>query len=291
MTYGKFKKELLKQLRERLNGEEVTIVRGKNNGIKGERFQFKDSDEKLLWQTIHIRDIYDQYRDGVTMDDCVEFLAGLYQTSPDAEEILSCWDKAKWQIEMRIVNRRWQQKFLKQVVCQKFLDLAIYCVLVFERNPGGFIGNSVKTWMLERWGITEEELWEAAKKNLYNQTFAICSIDNVSGISGTKLEQILNLSDLDNEIYVLTNPYYYNGAVGMLRTDLLEKFAAQQGYDLYILPSSVDEVILLPDRGDRKASYLKSLVRKNNRDYADGCELSDNIYYYHRGQGKLEVLK
>ena len=77
MTYGKFKKELLKQLRERLNGEEVTIVRGKNNGIKGERFQFKDSDEKLLWQTIHIRDIYDQYRDGVTMDDCVEFLAGL----------------------------------------------------------------------------------------------------------------------------------------------------------------------------------------------------------------------
>lgn len=95
MTYGKFKKELLKQFRERLNGEEVNIVRIKNNGIKGERFQFKDSDENLLWQTIHIRDIYDQYRDGVTMDDCVEFLAGLYQTSPDAEEILSCWDKAK----------------------------------------------------------------------------------------------------------------------------------------------------------------------------------------------------
>ena len=244
-----------------------------------------------MWQTIHIRDIYDQYRDGVTMDDCVEFLAGLYQTSPDAEEILSCWDKAKGQIEMRIVNRRWQQKFLKQVVYHKFLDLAVYYVLAFERNPGGFIGNSVKTWMLERWGITEEELWEAAKKNLYNQTFAICSIDNVSGISGTKLEQILDLSNLDNEIYVLTNPYYYNGAVGMLRTDLLEKFADQQGYDLYILPSSVDEIILLPDRGDRKASYLKSLVRKNNRDYADGCELSDNIYYYHRGQGKLEVLK
>lgn len=290
MTYGKFKKELLKQFRERLNGEEVNIVRIKNNGIKGERFQFKDSNENLLWQTIHIRDIYDQYRDGVTMDDCVEFLVGLYQTSPDAEEILSCWDKAKGQIEMRIVNRRWQQKFLKQVVYQKFLDLAVYCVLVFERNPGGFLGNSVKTWMLERWGIAEEELWEVAWSNLKNQQFVICNIENVTGISNYELEELLDLSNLDNEAYVLTNQYYYNGAVGIMRTDLLEEFSKKKECDFYIIPSSMNEVILVPDTGKRDPEFLKGLLVKNNVNYCNGEELSNHVYYYYKERRKIEMV-
>lgn len=290
MTYGMFKKELIKQFRERLNGEEVNIVRIKNNGIKRERFQFIDSDENLLWQTICIRDIYDQYRDGVAMDDCVEFLVGLYQTSPDAEEILTCWDKAKGRIEMRIVNRRWQQKFLKQVVYQKFLDLAVYCVLVFERNPGGFIGNSVKTWMLERWGITEEELWEAAWSNLKNQQFVIGNIENVTGISNYELEELLDLSNLDNEAYVLTNRYYYNGAVGILRTDLLEEFSKKKECDFYIIPSSMNEVILVPDTGKRDPEFLKGLLVKNNANYCNGEELSNHVYYYYKERRKIEMI-
>ena len=66
----------------------------------------------------------------------------------------------------------------------------------------------------------------------YNNSF---SIDNVSGISATKLEQNLDLSDLDNEIYILTNPYY-NGAAGMLRTEYVSESC--KGYsDIFLVLS------------------------------------------------------
>ena len=58
------------------------------------------------------------------------------------------------------------------------------------------------------------------------------SIDNVSGISATKLEQNLDLSDLDNEIYILTNPYY-NGAAGCFGQNTFRNLA--KGILIYFL--------------------------------------------------------
>ena len=76
----------------------------------------------------------------------------------------------------------------------------------------------------------------------------------------------------------------------MLRFDLLEKFADQKECNLYILPSSLNEVILIPDRNDRTPDFLRSLVKKNNKYYPDEGDLSENIYYYRRGEKKLEVV-
>ena len=60
----------------------------------------------------------------------------------------------------------------------------------------------------------------------------------------------------------------------------MKKFAEQIQGNLYILPSSANEVILLPDRGDKSPEFLRSLVKKNNKDYASEEDLSENIYYY-----------
>ena len=90
--------------------------------------------------------------------------------------------------------------------------------------------------------------------------------------------------------HILTNEYHNNGAVGMMRFDLLESFAVQKECNLYILPSSLNEVILIPDRGDRTPDFLRSLVKKNNKDYPEEGDLSENIYYYRRGKKQLEVI-
>ncbi len=94
---------------------------------------------------------------------------------------------------------------------------------------------------------------------------------------------------LDDESYVLTNKYHNNGAVGILHTDLLEKFSRRIGCDFYILPSSVNEVVLVPDRVKRNPVDLGRFVAKNNKDYFDGSELSDNVYYYRSAMRKIEM--
>ena len=71
---------------------------------------------------------------------------------------------------------------------------------------------------------------------------------------------------------------------------MLKKFAEQIQGNFYILPSSVNEVILLPDRGDKSPEFLRSLVKKNTKDYASEEELSENIYYYRRERNRIEVV-
>lgn len=85
------------------------------------------------------------------------------------------------------------------------------------------------------------------------------------------------------------NKYQNRGAVGMLRTDLLEKFAEQGGCDLYILPSSIHEALLLKD-DKMPVNELREMVRSVNRGVVDEMDrLSDEVYYYRRGSGKVEI--
>ena len=53
-----------------------------------------------------------------------------------------------------------------------------------------------------------------------------------------------------SDMYVLTNESKLNGAACILYENVLYDFAQKLGADLYILPSSVHEVILLPKAFD-----------------------------------------
>ena len=69
----------------------------------------------------------------------------------------------------------------------------------------------------------------------------------------------------------------------------MEKFAERGGCDLYILPSSIHEVLLLKD-DEISAEELRRMVRSVNRGVVDEMDrLSDEVYHYQRGSGKVEI--
>ena len=71
---------------------------------------------------------------------------------------------------------------------------------------------------------------------------------------------------------------------------MLEKFAEWGDCDLYILPSSIHEVLLLADN-EIPVDELRRMVRSVNRGVVDEMDrLSDEVYYYQRGSGKLEIV-
>ena len=91
---------------------------------------------------------------------------------------------------------------------------------------------------------------------------------------------------------VLTNRAMCYGATGILRTDLLEKLAQLKETDLYILPSSVHEVILLPALDCWDVDELRQMVKNVNAGWVDKMEwLSDEVYYYRRGSGGVVIAE
>lgn len=293
MSYEEFKKRLLGMLRERLRDsiKSEIIPVNKNNGIMKETVGIENGIDGLK-PLVYVESLYDQYCIGADLSACVSFVIGLYRAMPDLhmEQYFETWEAVKPRITVRIVNWEWNKDELRDIPHKKYMDLAVYCRVVLAQNEDGIVSTVVKNSMLRYLEVEEKELWETARHNFQKENYLIRHIDEETGLTGSYLNKLFNLSDQEDETHILTNEYHNNGAVGMMRFDLLDRFAEQKKCNLYILPNSLNEVILIPDRGDRTPDFLRSLVKKNNKDYPDEGDLSENIYYYRRGKKQLEII-
>ena len=293
MSYEEFKKQLLRMLRERMRDsiKSEIIPVNKNNGIMKETVGIENGIDGLK-PLVYVESLYDQYCIGADLSTCVSFVVGLYRAMPDLhmEQYFETWEAVKPRITVRVMNWEWNKDELRDIPHKKYMDLAVYCRVVLAQNEDGIVSTVVKNSMLRYLEIEEKELWEAARNNFQKEKYLIRHIDEETGFTGSYLNKFLNLSAQEDETHILTNEYHNNGAVGMMRFDLLERFTEQKKCNLYILPSSLNEVILIPDRGDRTPDFLRSLVKKNNKDYPDEGDLSENIYYYRRGKKQLEII-
>ena len=93
--------------------------------------------------------------------------------------------------------------------------------------------------------------------------------------------EICQIKECYPYMFVLTNTKGMFGAVAMTCDVELECFAKRIGKGFYILPSSVHEVILVPENKEFCVEYFASMVREINETQMDPTEiLSDSIYFY-----------
>ena len=92
-------------------------------------------------------------------------------------------------------------------------------------------------------------------------------------------------------MYVLSNFSRLYGAGVILYDGVLENCAKVLGGSFYILPSSVHEVIIVPDEGQMTKENLEAMVREVNATQVEEQELlSDYVYYYSISEGAVQRL-
>ena len=90
-------------------------------------------------------------------------------------------------------------------------------------------------------------------------------------------------------LLVLTNESKYCGAACMLYEGLLRDLSDEIRSDLFIIPSSIHEVLLLPDEGEFSEEELSALVCEINAHFINPSEiLSDHVYRFKHLSGILE---
>lgn len=90
-------------------------------------------------------------------------------------------------------------------------------------------------------------------------------------------------------MWIITNNKGVSGAVNMIFEKNLHELSKGMGDDLYILPSSIHEVIAVPaSMGDPEE--LAEMVLQVNTDVVDVSErLSNQVYHYDRDARKLSM--
>ena len=110
--------------------------------------------------------------------------------------------------------------------------------------------------------------------------------EEMSGdINETKLENLLETNEsLENfNMLVLTNDAKFNGANALLMGDLLERIHERTGEDFIILPSSIHEVIIIPDPDNLRMGLdemAEMVTEINNNEVEPEERLSNKVYRY-----------
>lgn len=200
-------------------------------------------------------------------------------------EEVSCMSKEKilGSVSHRLVNREKNADILENSPYVPFLDLAaVFQVEVpaGEELPASF---RVSNGMCEAYGIELRELDEAARRNAGAQGFRCVSMDNMmSEITGLPAETF-RAYGFNPWMYVLTNSSKMYGASVLMYPQHLSGLAERLGDDLFVLPSSIHEVIAVPADGMEPAK-LRDAVREVNAGEVTAEEtLSDSVYRWSDG--------
>ncbi|MDD3369939.1 MAG: DUF5688 family protein [Lachnospiraceae bacterium] len=310
-------------------GEEINVsVKEvtKNNGVVLVGLLF-ESPKLNISPTIYLNPYYEAYMDGKKEGEIVREISDVYEKSKMEKniniEFFLDFEKMKKKIAYKLINFEKNQQLLKNIPHIQFLDLAIvfYCQLQHSvlGNASILIDNS----HLKNWEVTETELYEAAKENtpslmpveiksmeeIVKELFAEQLSRNFRhaikhGSTGADIalkeewtEELAETMLLDvpgsfgeTAMYVLGNKKRMHGAVCILYKDVLKEVAEQFETSLFVLPSSVHEVILLPDDGHSGIEQLQKMVKEVNATQVEAEEiLSDNVYRFERETGQISI--
>ena len=296
MDYNEFKEMLINKIHRKMQRkakihiETIEVM----NDVKKEAIVFAGSDKAILFQRIYLDNLYEMYMSGIGLDICADTAIAMYRetTGLKIEKILKSWKEVKTKLDPVVMNKEWNKEILKNIPYKEKLDLAICCRVILKQNDGKIFSVTVRKNMIDQWGITEEEFWEAVGDCFQKNGYLITSINDL--LRNQYYEQdgkdLMDDPEMQTQLYVMTNAYHNWGAAGFFRTDLLKEFSEELKMDLYVLPSSIHEIILMPADGNADKDYLKKMVETINEGCVERKEwLSNQVYYYSREKEKVEI--
>ena len=287
MDYNEFKNKLLQHVKGRLENAEIRNYT-KNNSIEKEGIYIRE-DGKNCNPLIHLDDLYGLYKLTGDIEGVAEFVLEISGTSRniDVQTTLGSWEKVQSRLTIRLINSAWNQKFLQGVPHRDLMDLSLVVYMDFVKNAEGVVSMAVTSGLLEIWEIDEETLFQTVLNNLQKEKFIIRDMEEV--IQELRGEQ-RKPTPYDGLNYVMTNTERQFGARGMLRTDLITQFAETVNADLYILPNSINDIILTPaikELTDEDLNDMMTVIKVFNKPEKDS--LSDNIYYFSRESRAISI--
>lgn len=255
-------------------------------------------EDRPVSPNFYLQDYYEKYQTGHSIDRL-------------AEEILDYWEKVGGlspgkvpgmlfedcceKIVYRLVNAGKNQELLERIPYIPFMDLAIIFYYLVSKDEQGISSVRISNEMMERWKIDTRMLLQWAEKNTRGFFPERCSplsslLEHLLFHGGEKMPDFQ--APATSEPYILTNSNGINGASAWLYPGVPEKLADYFGRNYYILPSSIHELLILPDAKQFTQDELRAMVAQVNRDCVLPEEvLSENIYYYDITQKKVSVYK
>ena len=192
---------------------------------------------------------------------------------------------AKKSLFVKLVNTERNESLIEQSISKEFLDLSAVVRVVLKMDKEGMSSMVLSKRAAEILGMTEEEIYAAALANTLR--LFPPKLMNLGRYVEMSIGGKLPFGKDEVTTYILTNQKEVDGAIYFMSPEVVGAIAEALEDDLYILPSSVNEVLLVrASELEDGADELKEMVRDANETVvAEKDILSYNVYHYDKEHG------
>lgn len=245
--------------------------------------------------TINLSTLYEDFEKIGNFEQVMEAISTMAVMRPEGLEVnmIEKYENAKDMLFIRVSSIEQNAAFLENVPHKEVDGLAITYHLLTEMGENGMGSTVVTNDLLEKYGISKEQLHEDALANsekilapdfetMSNVLGRMMGIDLKEPENPISFEEKVRETDFSHDtMFVLTNRTSINGAAVIFYPEVLETIGEQMQGNFYIIPSSTHEVLIVPEDGLYNYKELETIVRDiNANDIQPKDFLSNSVYHY-----------
>ena len=294
MDYENFKEQFVADVKDRLaeQGADVKVSVNEVNKLNESYEAITVTPEgSNIGVNMSIEKFYDAVQDGTpydsVVDKAVETIGRGIEQRPDIDvAALTDYSQMKEKLAMEVVSAEANKEMLENVPHQNMEDMAVVYRFILSSDDEGRASVLVTNQILENMGVTPEQLHADAMENAPQiKPAEIKGMSEVMaemmGIEQAEMMGIVPVDPKDEQMFVATVPDKVHGAGVLAYQDFMDQAAERVGGDFFILPSSIHEVLIVPDNGKMDLKDLENMVKEvNATQVAPADKLTDSVYHY-----------
>ena len=297
MNFEEFKAQLMEDLKAYLPneiGEGVDVQANSVQKLQNESYEgiVVKKDSESIGVNMNAEKLYSDLQQGKSYDDVFHYAIDIVQKgfdgTPEVDvNMLMDYERMKDTIMCQVIPVKGNEEMLKDLPHKEIEDIAVVYRFNVGRDESGIASILVKNDLLERYGVTKEQLFADAevsaplKEPANIRTMTEVLMDMMGEDFGEFMGDLGGMPMDGPNIFVATNESKVNGAAVIAYPEFMEQAAEMTGGSFFVLPSSVHEVLLVPDDGEANYRVLQDMVQEvNATQVAPNERLSDNVYHY-----------
>lgn len=281
-------------------GEDCTVMlidRDRNNGVvlNGLIVQSKNTNISPI---IYLNEYYMAYESGdADLETIINNILMVYEgykadyivdTSP-----LFNYEDIRDKVIYKLINTDRNTDLLQHIPYIAFHDLSIVFQVAIARESFGNADILICNKHLAIWNVSLDKLYEDARHN--TPIISKYEIKDLGDVIRELMpsEESEEIDQIPLSMFVLGNSCGYQGAACMLYPNLLKEFSDSISSNLYIIPMTIHEVLLLPTKEPHRSECeeIKEIIREVNvTQVPDEDILSNSVYYYDRNTDEIIKL-
>lgn len=293
MEYHKFlyavERELNKLLNEEVEASVYTAEKNNGGAKKGILFQKKNGGVSPV---IYLEHLHYRFEEGEKLEQLISEIIEFYKLSGKSKICENGkfpeFDEVKDKIAFKVIHTEKNLLYLKYIPDIRVLDLSIVFFVLFETNGKETATMVICNEHLRLWGVSKDELYQTAVLNLPNQLPAEFftmeyAIKEMLEENTAEKENLLygGYNTQKDDMYVLTNTLRCYGASSVFYPHVLDMISEMLNEGFFILPSSIHEVIIVPESRGVVEEEMDQIIKNiNETQVAPDEVLSDHAYYY-----------